>query len=323
MDKNLIAPTPKVSVLMPVYNGEKFLSEAIDSILNQTFSDFEFLIINDGSTDQTEAIIESYKDKRIQAISLTRNAGVISALNIGLARCCGIYIARMDADDIALPERLEKQVTFMEKNPRIGIAGSWVQYFGNRKGITRAPLTHREILWTMLFGSPFFHPTIIMRSHVLKGTNLNYPQQYTHAEDYALWAASIGFTEFANIPEVLLMYRFTESSVSAMNKDEQRTCASAVAKSVHEKLIGRPLSLVEWSSVSIDDPGQVKIENVVNVYWEIDKKNDLFPPRDFCRKLNLRIKQLAKKKGVARSSYFWLLKNALADPRFLRYLIKF
>ena len=114
---------PKVTVLMPVYNCEKYLRESIESILNQTFKDFEFLIINDGSSDKSAEIVESYNDNRINFVQNEKNIGLAASLNRGLDIAKGEYIARMDADDISLPERLEKQVRFMETNPQIGICG--------------------------------------------------------------------------------------------------------------------------------------------------------------------------------------------------------
>ncbi|HKQ33129.1 MAG TPA: glycosyltransferase family A protein, partial [Thermodesulfobacteriota bacterium] len=117
--------TPKVTVLMTVYNGEKFLNEAIDGILNQTFRDFEFLIINDGSTDGSREIIKSYKDPRINLVDNESNIGLTASLNRGLSLAGGEYIARQDADDISLPERLEKQISILERNPDIALLGSW------------------------------------------------------------------------------------------------------------------------------------------------------------------------------------------------------
>ena len=135
MDKNI--KTPKITVLMPVYNGEKYLKESIESILKQTFRDFEFLIINDTSTDESEKIIRSFKDSRIKLIKNEKNIGLTKSLNKGLDLAKGEYMARMDADDISLPKRLEIQVAFMDKNPKIGVIGAWAKVIGesNKKYI--------------------------------------------------------------------------------------------------------------------------------------------------------------------------------------------
>jgi glycosyltransferase involved in cell wall biosynthesis len=118
---------PKVSVVMSVYNGEKYLCEAIDSILNQTFENFEFLIVNDGSTDRTLEILQSYRDPRIKVINNERNIGLTASLNKGLKIAKGEYVARMDADDVSFPHRLEQQKAFLDRNPRVAMVGSWAE----------------------------------------------------------------------------------------------------------------------------------------------------------------------------------------------------
>ena len=120
---------PKVTVLMPVYNGEKYLKEAITSILLQTFDDFEFLIINDGSSDASVDIIQSFRDPRIRLVHNDTNIGLIATLNKGLKLAHGKYVARMDQDDISLPRRLEKQTYFMDNNPDVGVCGTWIKLF--------------------------------------------------------------------------------------------------------------------------------------------------------------------------------------------------
>ena len=136
---------PLVTVLMPVYNGEKYLKEAIESILNQTFKDFEFLIINDGSTDNSVKIIQSFNDLRIRLIHNESNIGLIKTLNKGLKLSNGKYIARMDCDDVSLPKRLSVQINFMEKHPEIGVCGSWVKIIGlEQKFINKYPQKHEE-----------------------------------------------------------------------------------------------------------------------------------------------------------------------------------
>lgn len=208
--------SPKITVLMPVYNGEKYLREAIDSILNQTFKDFEFLIINDGSTDNSVKIIGSYKNPRIRLIHNEKNLGLIFSLNRGLNLACGEYIARMDCDDISLPERLLVQVNFMEKNPQVSVCGSWTKIIGRDKEfINKYPLTDEELRARLLFNTPLAHPTIIIRKEIIKNYGLKYDENYKHAEDYQLWARIIKYTKISNIPKVLLLYRMHQASVSA------------------------------------------------------------------------------------------------------------
>jgi len=205
--------TSKVSVLMPVYNGEKYLKEAIESILNQTFSDFEFLIINDGSTDQSVNIIESYDDPRIRLIHNKQNLGLIDTLNKGMDICTGKYIARMDADDISLPERIEKQFDFMEKNQNVSVCGTLFQVFGNHNYVPNHPEKHELLKAYFIFGCYIGHPTVMIRKNILNQYNLRYDKCFKHAEDYELWTRIIKYSQFANIQKVLLHYRSHDNQV--------------------------------------------------------------------------------------------------------------
>lgn len=208
---------PKVTVLMSVYNGEKYLREAIDSILSQTFTDFEFLIVDDGSTDSSAEIIASYKDKRIRLSANPNNMGIIFSLNKGLDLAKGEYIARMDADDISLPTRLEKQVTFMELHPKVGVCGSWTMLFSGpgklQRLVLRFPTTSEEIKSSLLFENVIQHPTVLMRRSILQKHHLHYPVKYPHVEDYALWLNLANVTDLAIIGEVLLHYRLHANRV--------------------------------------------------------------------------------------------------------------
>ncbi len=207
---------------MPVYNGEKYLNEAIDSILNQTFSDFEFLIINDGSTDNTNNIILSYSDPRIRYIKNERNLKLIATLNKGLDLAQGKYIARMDADDISLSDRLEKQIQYMEKNPNIGLLGSWVNNFDvDNEFIVKFKSGHKYIRFELFFKNYIHHPTVMLRAEIFRNEKIYYPD-VLHAEDYALWIKLAEYTEFDILPEVLLKYRSHGENISEINKNIQK-----------------------------------------------------------------------------------------------------
>ncbi|MCK4918257.1 MAG: glycosyltransferase family 2 protein [Candidatus Pacebacteria bacterium] len=215
---------PVVTVLMPVYNGEKYLKEAINSILNQTFNDFEFLIINDGSTDKSEEIICSYKDLRIKLINNEVNLGIIKSLNKGIDLAKGKYIARMDADDISLPKRLEIQVKFMDKNPRIGIAGSWAKVLENGKTQKYAKIISdpEKIKITLLFRCLLIHPSIIIRKNLLEKNNLRYNLNHEHAEDYGLWNNAVKCFPITNIKNALIQYRIHDSNTSKIQSIKQK-----------------------------------------------------------------------------------------------------
>lgn len=211
---------PFISVLMPVYNGEKYLREAIDSILNQTYTNFEFIIINDGSTDTTEEIILSYEDERILYIKNEENLRLIRTLNKGLDLAKGKYIARMDADDISLPSRLEKQVLFMEDNPRVGLMGAYYKSFSenisNEHTINGTPFRSNEGLqFRLLFSSTIRHPTAFIKTEVLRKHRLFFHLDYFHAEEHKLWVEIAKHAEVTVIKDPLVLVRYHENSITA------------------------------------------------------------------------------------------------------------
>lgn len=222
---------PRISVLMPAYNAEKYISEAIESILNQTFFDFEFIIINDGSTDNTVNIIKSYHDDRIILIDNQQNMGLVSVLNQGLKLASGEYIARMDADDISLPERFMKQIKFMDKHSQVGVLGTWFHIFGDKiNRLEKKPKYPK--LKDFIITSPVGHPTVMMRKTFLDKYHLQYDPAYAHAEDYELWVRAVKYMKFANLPEVLLNYRWSESNVSFLHEKEQLLKSSVIKQKI-------------------------------------------------------------------------------------------
>ena len=217
---------PIISVIMPAYNAEKYVTEAINSILSQTFTDFEFIIINDASTDSTKEIIKSFQDQRIKLINNEQNQGVAKSLNIGIAAAKGKYIARMDADDISLPERFQVQFDFMEQNKDIDICGSWMKTFGDKSEIAKKPLSHSDIRDTTFFFCAMLHPTIIFK----RDLSLQYSMDFPRAEDYDLWCRKINELKFANIPEILLHYRIHSNQVGETNKIAQNQDTNLIRK---------------------------------------------------------------------------------------------
>ncbi len=226
--------TPVISVLMPVYNGEKYLNEAIDSILNQTYTDFEFIILNDGSTDRTEEIILSYDDPRIVYVKNKENLQIVKTLNKGIALAKGKYIARMDADDISLPERFKKQVGFMEEHPHIDICGSAIRFLDESYTVWYPPQSHEAIKIELLFGSALAHPTIMATTEFFKKNPYNI--FYNKAEDYALWMETIDNYQFYNFQEVLLFYRVHENQSSTLTETAQWEVSCRVKEAYISKL---------------------------------------------------------------------------------------
>jgi len=229
---------PKVTVLMPVYNGEKYLKESIDSILNQSYSNFEFLIINDGSTDKTDEIINLYTDERIKYINDNANWGLVKRLNFGIKKAKGEYIVRMDDDDISLPDRIATQVAFMDLNPQVGICGTWSRTFGDniKSWDTKYPIRHSEIKAHFLLSTAISHPTAIFRKAFFTEFKLEFSEEAKHYEDYQLFNNALDHFQFANIPQILFEYRINPTQISSMYSKEQSIGATTVRKQILKKI---------------------------------------------------------------------------------------
>lgn len=215
---------PKISVIMSFYNDEKYISQAVVSILQQTFSDFEFIIVNDGSKDSSEKIVKNFGDSRIKIIKNRENLGLTKSLNIALNQARGEYIARMDADDIAQATRLEKQVKFLDENPGIALVGCWVEFIdseGKSTGIKKFPTSDSEIRKVLLSYLPFRHPTLMIRKKVLDEVGF-YDESFLYAQDYELILRISTKFQLANLPKVLLKYRnWPEGSISYSKQKQQ------------------------------------------------------------------------------------------------------
>lgn len=204
---------------MPVHNGEKYLREAIDSILNQTFHDYEFIIIDDGSMDNSVDIIQSFNDPRIRLFQNDVNKGVSSVRNLGLREACSEYIAWLDADDISLPVRLEKQVELLDSEPQTGLCGTWTKTIGTNEGFeSYYPVNNDIIKCEFIFTNPLATSSIMLRKQILQDNNLLFNLDYSIAEDYDMWERVSQFTEITNIPEVLTLYRLHGNQVTSSDK---------------------------------------------------------------------------------------------------------
>lgn len=214
---------PKISVIMPVYNTkEEFLREAIESILSQTFKDFELIIVDDASDKFIEDIVSSYSDKRIVYHKMLKNSGAAEARNYAIKNAKGKYIAFMDSDDISSPERLEKQYSFLEKNKEIGCLGTQVRIIGKTEQNLK-PEKHEEIKEKLLTsGCVFCQSSVMLRKNILENNNIFYKTKYVPAEDYALWLDLIGYTQFAILPDTLVYYRDHIDNISHRKAKIQR-----------------------------------------------------------------------------------------------------
>lgn len=229
---------PKVSILMPVYNAEQYLSQALDSIVSQSFEDWELILINDGSTDRSESIIMDYDDERIFYIKNPVNLKLIKTLNKGIDYCGGQYIARMDADDICHPDRLKRQVEFLDSHPQVlmcGTAAAVIDNSGKKTGHIHNLTSDDYLQINLMFSPSFIHPSMMIRTEVLKQNK--YDEAYKHVEDYELWCRIAKLGKVANIDDELLQYRWHDSNVSVLNSEVQRK--------LKDELIKRELSRLD------------------------------------------------------------------------------
>ncbi len=227
--------TPVVSVVMSVYNGERYLREAVDSILAQTFTDFEFVIVDDASTDGTPTLLAEYaaRDARIVPCHNVKNLGLTRSLNIGLRAARGDLIARQDADDMSLPTRLAAQVDWLTAHPAVGLLGTAstiVDETGRTIGADYPPTMDATIRWRLLAGNAFTHSSVLFRRALATAQGLWYNETLPCAQDYALWVRMAGVMQMANLAEPLVRYRMHAQSVSTLRRDEQQAVAAAIAQ---------------------------------------------------------------------------------------------
>lgn len=279
---NTIKNNFDISIVMPAYNAEMHIRDAIDSIINQSFTNFECLIIDDGSTDTTRDIIRSYSDERI--ILLENQHDFIASLNLGLETAKGKYIARMDADDIMHPDRLKIQHAIMEAEPSITVCGTWMTYMGDRvpsnkmyrtlSGLIEYPLVD------FLLGCFVSHPTTMIRTDFLKKHGLKYNDKYIYAEDYKLWAQIAekdGVFYIEN--QSLLFYRLSDTQVSQIKNVEQVEISLKIQNEIIEYLL------------------KIKLSNIPELHYFYEAL------------LKLHETKLLDKKEMIKSLYHILLKN--------------
>ncbi len=266
---------------MPVYNASLYLREAVDSVLQQIFTDFECLIIDDGSTDESTTIINSYSDQRIRLISNAHD--FIGSLNKGVLESKGKYIVRMDADDIMLPYRLQIQFDFMEQHQEIDVCGSWVESFGSRTGVTQRDTFHNELIITILLYNPVIHPSVIIRRSVFE--KAAYKEGYAHAEDYKLWTdlAVQGF-RFANIPKVLLRFRRSMDQTTVLKRREMQTSSHKIRLEYMERMMEIIIEKDEKYMgfmnhlVELVNNGLVSVDNMLQIVCQLLVSNSKILP---------------------------------------------
>jgi len=263
---------PKVSVLMSVYNGERYLREALESILNQTFSDFEFINIDDGSTDTTWRILNDYDGARIRLVRNEENIGLAGSLNKGLELARGEFIARMDADDISLPERFARQVEFLDAHPEIGVVGTAYQMIdaqGRLKDIPQPTTAPMILKWRGCFGSPLAHPAIMARKELLERVG-GYNEHFRTSQDYDLLQRLSGKTRLANLPDVLLYLRKHEKSISYQQNVGQLSSSYTISQRAIADLLGTeiPKEVLAIRRKREDRTGS-EVEVILRYYYKL------------------------------------------------------
>lgn len=305
--------SPLVSVVMPVYNAEVFVEDAIRSVLRQSYGNFELIIIDDRSTDRTYEILKGFQavDPRIRLTRLPSNRGIISALNQGLKAAQGKYIARMDADDISLPQRFSKQVAYLEAHPEIGILGCGVQNIDHTGKLSFIPTLLSDPLqvrWYVFFGSPFYHPTVMIRKSLLDQFSLAYDPAHQHGEDYGLWARLLSHSQGDNLPEVLLYYRIHPESLTVKYYREQRQMAARISSAAIQAYLGQstfpPGQVSDLSRAFLDNSREMKRQRsrLIHIYLQLWKE------------FSIRNHSHAGLPGLKRSALAWAARMILYPP---------
>ncbi len=293
---------------MSAYNSENFINDAIESVLNQTYKDFEFIIVDDGSTDKTLSIIKRFKDKRIKLIQNSRNEGLTKSLNIGLEAAEGKYVARMDADDICNPDRLFLQINFLKKNPNIGVLGTDITYINETgkkfKSIAKLknlktnnifsylvnmqkPKSHNLCVWYLLFKNCFYHPTVMFDKDIVRNSG---GYKAKRSEDLDLWIRLFNKTNFANLKTSLLYHRIhsNQSSLERSSKefDERIEARQRIFSFIFEENVNLDLiKLLSLRSEKSNEQSKFSLDYLDKTYLKFTTKYSL----SFVEKWEIRI----------------------------------
>lgn len=267
---------PSVSILMPVYNAEPYLSEAIQSMLNQTYADFELIILDDCSTDRSAEVVQTFSDARIVYHRNEVNSGLANNLNTGLKLATGKYIARMDGDDISLPHRLQTQVDFLESHPDIDLCSCAMQMFGADNQLWIRDRDPEKVKISMMFYSAVLHASSVFRRDVFEKNNLYYKQETFPAEDYDLWARAAFFCRMVNLPDVMYLYRMHRTQVTSTDPRSAKKC-----REIQIRYLSKALPVLSEKEIvdfvdgfiayKISEIAEIKI--VKNHYLKIVKAN--------------------------------------------------
>lgn len=280
---------PLISVVLSVYNGERYLRQSIESILNQSFTDFEFIIIDDGSTDSSKKIITSYDDSRIRFIS-HENRGLVAALNEGIGVARGRYIARQDDDDVSLRHRFKTQVALLESNKELVVVGSSIIVIneqGERTAEHRILLEDRELRDELLIRSPFAHGSIMVKTEAIKRAGL-YREEYWPAEDYDLWVRIAAQGKLANVDEPLYKYRVNNEGISIQNAKQQAAKKLLIKDDAAQAIGFEPLtrdvlkSMLKRYTMLPTFFYRRRVQLLLNNYLQLSARKSIFTAITYC-----------------------------------------
>ena len=325
-----MTPRPKVTVLMSAYNAERYIAEAVDSVLAQTFLDFEFLIFEDGSKDSTLSILKSYPDSRIRLVENETNLGLTRNLERGMQMARGEFVARMDADDICMPHRLASQLNYFSTHPEVSVLGSAVTFYGKgrEKVVGYQPLEHDEIKCALLYGFTMLHPSVMLRKTDFDRHGLNYDPMFKVSQDHDLWVRAIRKVKFANLREPLLDLRVHADRIGVMQNDLQRFFSSLIRKRQLDELgvtaTSQDIQVLDEHERSVATWAAVdcrRFEDLLHRIVEANSKVVIFNKdvlsevgaghfREVCRQLLLN--------GNRAGLYYWKSRMMIVDPATLR-----
>lgn len=319
----------KVTVLMPVYNAELYLKEAISSILNQTYRDFTFLIIDDGSLDDSYNIVKSFNDHRIILLKNEKNLGIVKTLNLGFDLIDSEYIVRMDSDDISYPDRLRKQIKFMDAHKHIPVSGTSINLIdqhGKYIRTRKVEISSKSIRSKLLIENELMHPTLILRKSVFNENQFRYKSGYNGIEDYELWTRMSQNYDFMNIKEVLLKYRLNEKGITGNFLINDKIEKNKLILQQHFDFLKIKYDdemIYDYINFIYRNYSDINFDNLLKVLIEIEIKinSDIYEKKYFSNQIERRLAQYIMK-SKRRKYLLIIAKNNLNDNFRIRLVYK-
>lgn len=322
---------PLVSVVMPVYNASQTVGDAVSSIQKQTLTNWELIIIDDRSFDETVSIIRSLRDSRIRIFINSKHLGTAASLNKALAKANGRYIARMDADDISDPERFSKQIEFLKKHSNVDVLGGGIEYIGDKRGKSFKPTGTAKLKVLSLFQNPLVHPTVMFRAASMKRKSVRYDPTFKFTQDFELWARMAGELTLENLHEVLLYYRWHNSQSSTKHFTTQQGYIKKIhaenlrrlgIKPTRERLLHHKNLSYGQGNVTIK-----KLEEIRDYLLLLERKNSqikFYPPKeleaDFRRRWFLACRRIEQKNWAVWKAY-WQYPHSEQIPSTVGFII--